>query len=178
MAVSFRALRGDTLQVPSWEHEVRSSTAYRASCLAIGVPAVLLWANAREFKATCPLLPWRAIAAGLALQALCSYQGDVATWGRSSAWKVADVWLAVPNTILYALLGILPLVGAADWPPVVSVVQLSCFVWAVACKSRSLAALRSRNRSEFMAQHAAWHWVISGGACISIASVLAQEGSS
>ena len=95
-----------------------------------------------------------------------SYMGDVATWGRWSWWKAADVLFAVSNTLLQMVIVALAALGLATFPPASPLTLGVSVAIALACKSRAQAARQRGDCLGFLRWHSAWHYSLPLGAGI------------
>ena len=168
MLISRLALSGGTLQVPAWKSTIDSHELYKLSCVLPSVLGLIVFSKRGTLYNTSGLFPWDLMTAGLLIQGLFSYMGDVTTWGYSSLWKRLDVYLAILNTTLYGLFALFPLLGLSQWPKCVSVIQTLSLIWALHYKSKGLNALHQRNMNTFIFCHTCWHSVIWLGATINI----------
>ena len=166
--VSPRAFLGETLQPAKWRDRAHADLFYAFSSLT---PVFMGWGMhlcEKRLSFTCPLFPWSAMKFTLLAQGILSYQGDVATFGESSWWKAADVWLATFHTAIYLLFAGFPFMGIATWPWTVCASQLAAGLVALHCKRMGVRALRQDAEDAFFWYHAMWHYVIFAGAATSL----------
>lgn len=114
------------------------------------------------------------------LQGVLSYMADVHTWGRHSAWKLAD-GAGACVTMAVALLVILgQITGWTTFPAIPGAFFTMCVLASVWCKyvgGKALQKGRERSRPDdprddqqtchtYLRFHTAWHFVVPLGTVI------------
>lgn len=151
---------------PEWQDRVYQHQWYCASPFAYCVAGGLLLLRPEPLERGLPLFPWRCTGLGIVLNGFLSYMADVETWGRPSAWKMADRVLAVTNTLLQVCVVALSCLGYSHFP----IESPSCLgigvLLALVCKQRSSAAMSRADCDAYLMWHSLWHYILPSGAIL------------
>ena len=161
--VSYRALYGETYQKKEWRHLMDSEPLYELSCLAPFFMAFIVAVRLHDLSVLCPWFPWHWFTFCLLLQGIATYQGDVATFGVASWWKVCDVWLALVNMVCFAAFAAFPVLGWSSWSCLSSLLLAVSLVLALWFKHKATQALINGKPELFFHLHALWHWLLLFG---------------
>ena len=141
---------------------------YEVSCLAPFFMAFFVAVKYHHLAALCAWFPWHWFVFGLLLQGVATYQGDVATFGTPSWWKVCDVWLALLNSLCFASFALFPFIGWSSWSYSTSVALLISLALALWYKHKATKALIEKKPEVFFSLHALWHWLLLFGSVVAL----------
>lgn len=168
---------------PEWRDMVFSKEAwwFRLSCgppySLLGIQ-ILLYLDVLQRHAW-RYFPWTFVGLQLVLQGMLSYQADVITFGRKSAWKAADCAGASTCSLLAVAIPLLQLAGLSTYPSRMALLLAVATACGLGCKYFGTQCLRAGRRApakkelgrQFFRWHTAWHLVIPIGASAAIAQL-------
>jgi hypothetical protein len=148
-----------------WKDKVHSSMLYKVSSFNyswLGIHIIYI----NHSLSTYVLGPYILDIIGyhLIIQGLCSYMGDVYTFGRRSYWKIADIILA---HISIGYLGIIHILGLIRFPFPILMCMASVTTAGIYCKYKDSNLLRLGGTeysiiNEWICWHIGWHFLPIG----------------
>ena len=156
----------DSALHPEWREPMLQHRPYVASPFAYCLAGGLLALRPEPLERGLPLFPWRVTALSIVLNGFLSFMADVETWGRPSAWRVADRVFATTNTVLMATVVLLGMLGHTHF----ATESVACLGSGVAvglvCKQRASAAMARADCDGFLLWHSLWHYTLPFGAIL------------